>query len=300
MSVQAETPASEPAEKRSPLQYLAGWLRWPLLFWAAIGALNAFADLLPSLRRFSLIIQALTSAYRVTRDWLYARIYEAFSWVQITLPEIPEFWQDILIIASLALLALNFESFRRDKVSLPWALLRAMWAWISSGFGEDNDRPSFLSHPDDMVQNIASALAIAGLGVVFSWLIFWFGVEPLFGRFENLPVWVRLLIQAGLIAAAFGIVLAVVSFYFDNNSQTPLWLDRVVAVGSVITLLPAALLYYQLIALWNGKYAVLAAIGLLVALIGLDWVCVHYVDPLVAAPPAWLTSLIAAGELPSD
>jgi len=290
MSVQAETPASEPAETKTWWQRLAAAARWPILLWAAIGAFSAFVDLIPNLRRLSMLIQGLTAAYRITRDWIYEALQIAFGWIHIRIPDIPELWKDGLIIASLVLVALNLESLRRDKISLLWSMGLSLRAWMSGWIGRRSiERPALVRSQGWTAETI-TVLAMCLVGILAAFLLHLAG-WPLLQRFLSWPAPLLMTIEGIIIGLGLRGLWSL-SFLCVERLPLPSWLDRIFSVIVVVIFAAPALTFYLMSALWNGRLAVLAALGLVVGLVGLNMLCLYCIDPFVAAPPSWWTQLI--------
>lgn len=253
---------------------------WVSLIGSAFGLLSVFNDLIPNLIRLSLIVRAGVAAYRLGREWVYDRIQIAFSWINFELPEIPDAVKDALVIVALVLAALNFDSVRRFGEGLVFGFLRRLIQFIRQRF----------TAGDSLFDSTEDALIAGVAGTLIGGVLLHFVAEQM-SFHGDWPWWAH----AAEIVAYGTLVLFVLTFASLLKERSPHLVFQAIGHSVIILVgLPLFVIIAMGVALLNGWRAVVLACGIVVALVGLNYLCLNVLEPTIKAPPAWLTQLITA------
>jgi len=288
---------AEQSAKKTWRQRFAGVLVWPSLCLSAFGLMSAFDDLIPNILRLSFLFRVLATSYRMAREWLYDQVQWLFSWIHITIPEIPDLAKDIIIIVGFFLAALNLESFRKFGESLLSALFERVWRKIMAvfvGYGPEPERTSlvFTYAPEVTWERWVSHAGRLLLAIFFAWLAM--PVMP-WGGLADQPYEVRL----GIATVVSLIVVEIASRWASPIARAWTYPPRSVTefiarIVVYVTTFPGHILRLFLTGMIKARMALLIGAVIVAVLVGLNYLFLHILEPAMERPPQWLCAMVEA------
>lgn len=260
-----------------------------------MGLLSALHDFIPMLTRLSILTKALFAAYHIARDWMWHGVREAFWWIHIRIPDIPVAWKDALVVTSLVLAALNYESLRRDRISLTRSFVRSLVAAAKDVLlGDTGGEYGSLFDLD----TADASRTIVLLSVPVTLLLEGYLVRMLLDVF-GIPSFMTFLPQAWRVPADSAILACVLFVcvlpywrdpYLPAKTLVRMLVNR---LGSIL-LFPVVLIALPMIGIIIGWRAVVVALTLIAILVATNFAFLTWVDPALQHPPAFLQRLIEA------
>lgn len=260
---------------------------------SAFGMLSIFDNLLPNLVRLSLVFKALTSAYRLGREWLFEGIQSLALAMGLSFPELSPLWKDALVCGGLLFAALNFESVWRFKQSLVLSFFRdIVGLWATRFGGRLHQNPTIFDNGQGAPWiSMILAAWISGFGIMSLAHGAGIGSPSFLAWAEPFSLAVESAVYGGALAAVIFVVATL-----EGDVSVPIRgpLDLLVRL---LTLLLTTIPYMLTMALRSpliGWRAIALSATLVVAFVGVNLLFDSVVDPLVRSPPHWLQDLIEA------
>ncbi|PWE17366.1 hypothetical protein DDZ18_06690 [Marinicauda salina] len=257
--------------------------------------------------RLSILVKLLTDAYAWVRSWLF----DLLPFV------VPPLVQDALVIGSLVFVALNLESLRRTR--RPWVISLVRHAITFARDKNDAEKRYF--------QNLYIYAIVPVISFVIACIYIATSVSgsidiPFLNRLEADSLLYQSAIAGGLFVASASILIAIffsmaflledVNCVVDPKTKEKACDDRidtidplplriifyiylvVVALGVVAAAFMTVLISSIITSLFRSWRSIGLLAGGLCALIGLNFLFLNYLDPILLDPPPALRDLINA------